>query len=124
WPLARIAQRRLGTQGVFYAAAAWGLYPNLGHGVTYEFHPGTLAVLPMMWAFDALDRGSLRALGLSCLGVLLCREDFGVFCALLCLAFFVTRRERRALGLLGAIAGYTIAALWVTSRYAPSDGSL
>ena len=99
WPLARIAARRVGTRGVWLAAAAWLLYPNLGHVATYEFHPGTLAVLPMAWAYDGLDRGKLSALAWSCLAVLACREDLGAFCVLIALLAYAQRPDPRALWL-------------------------
>lgn len=78
WPLARMGYRRLGNAGAVAGAAAWLLYPNIGHVGSFEFHPGTLAVLPMAYLLDALDRGSARGLVLSAVGVLLCREDLAL----------------------------------------------
>src|SRR5262245_33890178 len=56
-PLAQIGARRFGDRGALAAGAAWLLYPNLGHVASYEFHPGSLAMLPLAYALDALDRG-------------------------------------------------------------------
>ena len=124
FPIARIGARRLGTRGTWLAGVAFVLYPNLFHVGTYEFHPGTLAVLPMSWAFDALDRNHFKQLALCCLGALFCREDLGAFCVLILLVYFFQQRDRRALyACLGCVV-YTALAIAITSRYAPEHGSL
>ena len=125
FPLARIGARRLGTRGIWMAVAAALLYPNLFHVATYEFHPGTLAVLPMCWAFDAIDRASLRQLVYAIAATLACREDLGLFCALIALVFYWMRGERRALYAAGGALAYMVTALLVVRAYAPAhDDSL
>ncbi|MET0341171.1 MAG: DUF2079 domain-containing protein [Polyangiales bacterium] len=125
FPLARIGARRLGTRGIWLAVTAGLLYPNFVHVGTYEFHPGTLAVLPMTWAFDALDRASLRQLAWSLVATLACREDLGMFAALIALVFFAMHGNRRALWAAGVSAVYMACALAVVHAHAPaSDGSL
>ena len=123
WPIARIGARRMGKPGVWFAVSAWLLYPNLGHVATYEFHPGTLAVLPLCWAYDALDRGKLDALAWCSLGALACREDLGVACLVLALLLYEKRGDKRALALAGGLFVYTIGALWVGAAYAPASHS-
>lgn len=124
FPIARIGARRLGTRGTWLAGGAVLLYPNLFHVGTYEFHPGTLAVLPMCWAFDALDRRDFEQLALCCVAVLACREDLGAFCVLILLVYFFQQRDRRALyACLGCFV-YTLGALAIISAYAPKQGSL
>jgi uncharacterized membrane protein len=123
FPLARIGARRLGTRGIWLAVVATLLYPNLFHVATYEFHPGTLAVLPMCWAFDAFDRANIRQLGYALLAALACREDLGAFGAVLALTFYVVYRDRRALyAALGCVA-YALVGVAVTQAYAPANGS-
>jgi uncharacterized membrane protein len=124
FPIARIGARRLGTRGIWLAGAAFVLYPNLFYVGTYEFHPGTLAVLPMSWAFDALDRNHFKQLALSCVGVLACREDLGAFCVLILLVYFFQQRDRRALYVCLGCFVYTVGALAIISVYAPKNGSL
>jgi uncharacterized membrane protein len=82
-PLAQIGARRFGDAGALCSAVAWLLYPNLSHVASYEFHPGSLGVLPMALALDALDRR--RSLGFALAGVALlaCRADFAFATALL-----------------------------------------
>lgn len=124
FPIARIGARHMGNAGARLAAAAWWLYPNVFHVGTYEFHPGTLAILPICWAFDALERGDVRQLALASAGVLACREDFGVMCVLLFVLLYV-RFARRA-ALLGALSclAYTALALLIVISHAPATGSL
>jgi uncharacterized membrane protein len=124
WPLARIGARRMGTLGIWLAVSAWCLYPNLGHVTSYEFHPGTLAVLPLCWAYDALDRGKFVALAWSCVGVLACRDDFGLACVIFALLYALQYRDRRANWLaLGSLA-YTLLAVGITLAHAPQNASL
>jgi uncharacterized membrane protein len=124
WPLARIGARRMGTLGVFVAVSAWLLYPNLGHVTTYEFHPGTLALLPMCWAFDALDRGRLAQLAWASAGVMACRDDFGLACVLFALLYALQHRDRRANWLALLALSYTLAAVGLTVLFAPQKSSM
>lgn len=124
FPIARIGARHMGTQGALLAGAAWWLYPNVFHVATYEFHPGTLALLPICWAYDALERGHVRQLALACAGVLACREDFGLMCALLALLAYLRFARREALLLAGGCLLYTAAAVAVLVAHAPAASSL
>jgi uncharacterized membrane protein len=123
FPLARIGARHMGRPGILLGALAWLLYPNLFHVATYEFHPGTLAVLPICWAYDALERGQLRDLGLCCLGVLLCREDFGLMCVIFALLAYARFRRPGALRLAGGCLVYTVAATLFVLQHAPLNAS-
>lgn len=77
-PLARIGARHLGPYGALAGGAALLLHPNLSHVAAGDFHPGSVAVLPLAWLMDALDRRSWRGVVLASVGVLLCREDLGL----------------------------------------------
>lgn len=84
-PLSRIGARHLGPSGAVVAALAFLLHPNVSGVACDEFHPGTVAVLPIAWAADALDRKNAHAIALASLGIALCREDLalvGVFASL------------------------------------------
>jgi uncharacterized membrane protein len=126
-PIAKIAVRHVGSAGAIAAAIAFLFYPNLGHVAGDEFHPGSLAVLPLAWMAYAIDRGSARALALGALGVLLCREDLALVTALACVPFVLKHRARwRA---AAAVAGVSIAYalfffLVLHPAYAPEVGSL
>jgi len=127
WPLARIGQRRLGDWGVLAGAAAWLLYPNVSHVAGFEFHPGTLAVLPLAWAMDGVDRGSWRGLVLGVLGVLCCREDLALVTVLLGLVAWRSRPELRVAGIATAVASAAwvlLFALVLHPAHAPEEGSM
>ena len=107
-PLAQIGARRFGDRGALLAAGAWLLYPNLGHVASYEFHPGSLGMLPLAFALDALDRGRAGVFALSCLGLLLCRADFALLGVLLGAAGMLWTRPRPVVWLqAGALVALT-----------------
>ncbi|HEY2732984.1 MAG TPA: DUF2079 domain-containing protein, partial [Polyangiales bacterium] len=85
-PLSRIGARRFGDAGALCTAMAWLLYPNLSHVASYEFHPGSLGVLPLAFALDALDRPRAISFFVACLALLACRADFAFLTALLALS--------------------------------------
>ncbi len=75
WPLAKLGARRFGNTGAIVSALIWLLYPNLGHTLSYEFHPGTVATLPLAWALESLDREHRKGLILSSVSLVACRAD-------------------------------------------------
>ena len=126
FPLARIGQRHLGPSGALIAAIAWLFYPNLGHVAGYEAHPGTLAVLPIAWLAWSIDRGSVRGLVLSTLGVLACREDLALV-TMLGGAIFAYRHRPAWRGVAVGAASLAYALfffLYLHPAHAPAQGSL
>src|SRR5262249_11061324 len=96
-PLSRIGARHLGPIGAIAAALAFVLHPNVSAVACDEFHPGTVAVLPITWAADAVDRKNARAVLLASLGIIACREDLalvGAFAAI-AVAWRTKERDRR-----------------------------
>ena len=114
-PLAQIGARRFGDRGAWIAGAAWLLYPNLGHVASYEFHPGSLAMLPLAYALDALDRGRAGRYAACSLSILLCRADFALLGLVLGAAgmFWTRPRSRQWLQVGGLIALTSLAYLLV-----------
>ncbi len=123
--LGRMGQRRLGPIGWAVGFASLVAHPNLGHVVTYEAHPGTLALLPLAWALERLDAQDRRGFVVACAGVLACREDLALVVALL--AAFAGRHRgyrRAALGLgLGSLAYLLLFVFVLHPRFAPDTGS-
>jgi uncharacterized membrane protein len=132
-PLGRLAVRRLGPAvGVLPAALLAGgwllLHPNTAHVAAEDFHPGTVAVLPLAWLVDALDRRSTPGLVLFSALVLACREDLGLVTAIAA-GLFAWRGSGRtravALGIALASLGYVAwFSLHLLPRYGPATGSL
>jgi uncharacterized membrane protein len=85
WPLSKLATRRAGPWAGVLVALAWLAQPNLGHVASYEFHPGSLAVLPLAFALELVDRdatrGTRRALLLACALALAASRAFAASCA-------------------------------------------
>lgn len=128
-PLGRIAARRLGSPWAApFAAALLFLHPNTLHVAAGDFHPGTLAVLPIAWLMDALDRRSVEGLVLSSLGVLACREDLGLLTALAAglFAWRTTGRARQVSLRVAALSLVYVAvfALVLLPVFGPREGSL
>ncbi|HEX2677486.1 MAG TPA: DUF2079 domain-containing protein [Polyangiales bacterium] len=125
-PLAQIGARRFGDFGGAIATLAWLAYPNLGHVASYEFHPGSLGVLPLALALDALDRHDGLTLLLSVLGLLCCRSDFALLALLLGLMSWRMAPELRLAG--RAVTGLALAYLFLQAvwlrHYLPAHGSL
>jgi uncharacterized membrane protein len=132
--LGRLAARRLGPIGHLVGPIAFLAYPNLSHVTTYEFHPGTLAVLPLAWAMERLDAGDPRGVARAAIGLLLCREDLALVVLMLALVLGWPHRPwksgardpaewRRALHLaVGALAYLALFVFVLHPIFAPTDG--
>jgi uncharacterized membrane protein len=137
WPLARLGARALRERGsspsalgAYAAALAWLLHPNLAHVAGNDFHPGTLATLPLAWCCESLHRRSAHGLAWSALGVLACREDLALVLVLFGLALALRSRQepaRRRVGLAVAALSLLYLAVFLGyfhPRHAPAGGSL
>ena len=93
-PIAHMAARRFGEIGALCAGAIWLLHPNLSHVASYEFHPGSLAILPLTVALDAFDRRRPLGFTVACVAVLACRDDFAFIVVLLALLALHPIREQ------------------------------
>jgi uncharacterized membrane protein len=123
WPVARFATRRLGAAGGAAAAFAFLLYPNLGHVAAYEFHPGSLALVPLCAALDAFDRERPRALLLWCVAAIACRASLSLQTAMLGVLAFQTAPRLRRSGALLALASCAYFALWLALSPHPAAGT-
>jgi hypothetical protein len=128
-PLAQIGARRFGDAGALLAAGLWLLYPNLSHVASYEFHPGSLGMLPLALALDALDRDRAWAFAASCLALVLCRADFALLGVLLGAAALLWTRPRSQPWLRAGAAvlvcslGYVLVQFLVLRRLYPAGAS-
>ncbi|MBW2461473.1 MAG: DUF2079 domain-containing protein [Deltaproteobacteria bacterium] len=125
-PLGQIARRRFGPWGAVLGAAAWLLYPNIAHVATYEWHPGTIAVLPLAYALDALDRGAPRAFVVCALLTLACREDLGLVTGLLGLVALRSDPRLHRAGRVVALVSFAYVALFLfvlLPLLGPAEGS-
>lgn len=111
-PASRIARRASdrATFGVAFAVLYLS-YPALGYVDLFEFHPEALAVAPLLFALDALERGRVRSVGLWAALAALTREDVALVLAGMA-AYALISRGRRAwkpVASLAALAAASIA---------------
>lgn len=132
YPLGLMAARRHGPVGGVMAAAAYLLYPNLWQVATFEFHPGTLALLPLAWALEAYDRRDLRAWQWSSVAMVACREDLALIALIMAVLMLragavaplaVTQRRLLWRSVWAAAAYPLIFAAVLLPLFGPAQGS-
>ncbi len=127
--LGRLAARHLGPRGHLVGALALLAHPNISHVATYEWHPGTLALLPLAVALERLDARDSRGVLAGCLGILACREDLALVTALFGAALFFrarpsVRSRRIGVGLgVGSLAYLAFFTFVLHPLFAPAEGS-
>ena len=87
WPAWNLGRRHLGARSAPLVALAALLYPTVTVATLHDFHPVTLALVPLLGFVDALDEGRLRRALLWGALALLCREDIALQLALGLLAY-------------------------------------
>ena len=110
-PAYRLAARELGSPAAGLAfAAAYLLHPAVGFINLFEFHPEALSVAPLLFAFDALRAGRLRAMGLWLGLAVLCREEVALVALAMAAHALVARTPhgRRAAGVCAAIGATSL----------------
>lgn len=139
--IARVTHRTLGPYAVLPITCAYLLHPNFASIATDEFHPGSLAIWPwalflertlwLTWAKTGEQvTKAQRGMLLTAVGILLCREDFALNIAAICLTQMLvggrTREIKRFQGFLalGVIAYFGFFLFVLQRVFAPQVGSL
>ena len=112
WPTYRLGLRALGDPAAAAGCAAAALlYPPLQFAALDEFHPVTLAIPLLMFAFVALEEDR-RWLAVPFLVLAaLCKEEIPLVIGLLGVYFAIRRRERWPLLITAAAAAYFLIAV-------------
>jgi uncharacterized membrane protein len=112
WPTYRLGLRALGDpRAAAGCAAAALLYPPLQFAVLDEFHPVTLAIPLLLFAFVALEEDR-RWLAVPLLVLAaLCKEEIPLVIALLGVYFAIRKRQRWPLLISAAAAAYFLVAV-------------
>jgi len=106
-PLWLLARDRLGDPWIaLVPAAAYLLYPSLQWMNWWHFHPDTLAITPLAFAWLFATRGRWRGFWISVVFALAAKEDAAL--AVVVLGLLVARRGHRRVGLTAAV----VAASW------------
>ena len=124
-----IALRKTGKVMIGLAfALAWALFPAILQIGSREFHPGTLALLPLLAAYDAMDRKRFFTATLLLFFAVLCREDVAlVASAAGALMFFTGKGRSRLPGILVAAGGllyFLVYVVAVQPLFLPPTGSI
>ncbi len=125
-PLHAIGTRHLGARAGLVLPLAYLLHPNLSIVLTQEFHPGTVALLPIAFLADAVDRAHVKHAAFAVLGIAMCREDIVLIGALAGLVLATRPAIRKhALVLFAASTLYVgLFAFVLHPMHAPANGSL
>ena len=100
-----ISKRRLGSQPLAACVAlSYFFYPVAANTSLFDMHPKTLAMMPILWVLDGLDRNpdTVRSLSKAAAWMLLCfacREDIAICFAVVGVYWLLMLRRVRA-GLL------------------------
>jgi len=127
FPLAQLGHDLFGKRGAWFGALAFLVYPGLFPVMTGEFHPGTLALLPLSVGILAMHRQDARGLAWATLGVACCREDLLLITAImaLMLAWKNPASRRTSLWVFTASAVYVAIFLFILHpMLGPTRGSL
>lgn len=126
--LYRIAVRKIGSRAQGLAIAlAWALFPAVLQIGSREFHPGTLALLPLVMAFDFIDRKKTLWGAVFLFVATLCREDVALVAAAAGILVFFQGGRSRMIGLMiifGGIAYFLVYTLMIQPHFLPPTGSI
>jgi uncharacterized membrane protein len=121
WPAYRLGLRILGdARAAFFCAVALLLYPPLQYAVLNEFHPVTLAITFLLFAFVFIDEGHWWRAAPFIVLAALCKEEIPLVIAVMG-AYFALRKRSLWPLLLTAVAAvyFVIAVKVVLPHYSP-----
>ena len=124
WPAYRLGLRVLGdARAAFFLSLALLLYPPLQYAVLNEFHPVTLAIPFLLFAFVFIDEGHWwRAVPFLVLAAL-CKEEIPAVIAVMGAYFALRKRSWRPLILTAVAAAYFVVAVKVVLPHYSPGGS-
>ncbi len=124
WPAYRLGLRILGDpRAAFLLSCALLLYPPLQYAVLNEFHPVTLAIPLLLFAFVFIDEGHWwRAVPFLVLAAL-CKEEIPAVIAVMGAYFALRKRSLRPLILSACALAYFVIAVKVVLPHYNAGGS-
>ena len=124
WPAYRLGLRILGdARAAFLLAAALLLYPPLQYAVLNEFHPVTLAITFLLFAFVFVDEGHWWRAAPFLVLAALCKEEIPLLIAVMGAYFALRKRSLRPLVLTALSAAYFVIAVKVVLPHYSPGGS-
>ena len=114
WPAYRLGLRILGdARAAFFLAVALLAYPPLQYAVLNEFHPVTLAITFLLFAFVFVDEGHWWRAAPFLVLAALCKEEIPLVIALMGAYFALRKRSLKPLLLTALAAVYFVIAVKV-----------
>ena len=124
WPAYRLGLRVLGdARAAFLLSVALLLYPPLEYAVLNEFHPVTLAIPLLLFAFVFADEGRWWRAAPFLVLAALCKEDIPLVIAMMGLWLALRGRSWRPLLLTAAAAAYFVVAVKIVLPHYSPGGS-
>ncbi len=124
WPAYRLGLRILGdARAAFFLSLALLLYPPLQYAVLNEFHPVTLAIPFLLFAFVFIDEGHWWRAAPFLVLAALCKEEIPAVIAVMGAYFALRQRSVRPLILTAVAAAYFLVAVKVVLPHYHSGGS-
>jgi uncharacterized membrane protein len=124
WPAYRLGLRLLGdSRAALLGALALLVYPALGYAVLNEFHPVTLAIPLLLFAFLYLDEDRLLVAAPFLVLAALCKEEVPLVIACMGLYFALRKRSWRPLLITVAAGLYLAVAVGVVLPHYQAGGS-
>ena len=124
WPAYRLGLRVLGdARAAFLLSVALLLYPPLQYAVLNEFHPVTLAIPFLLFAFVYADEGRWWRAAPFLVLAALCKEEIPLVIAVMGLYFALRKRSLRPLLLTVVAAVYFVIAVKVVLPHYSPGGS-
>ena len=124
WPAYRLGLRLLGdSRAALAGALALLLYPPLDYAVLNEFHPVTLAIPLLLFAFLYLDEDRLLVAAPFLVLAALCKEEVPLVIACMGLYFALRKRSWRPLLVTLAAGAYFLFAVAVVLPHFRAGGS-
>jgi len=124
WPAYRLGLRILGdARAAFFCAVALLIYPPLQYAVLNEFHPVTLAITFLLFAFVFIDEGHWWRAAPFVVLAALCKEEIPLVIAVMGAYFALRKRSLRPLLLTAVAAVYFVIAVKVVLPHYSPGGS-
>lgn len=121
-PLYLLARDKLKSRPVALAVAvAYLAYPALQHFNLFDFHPESLGLCFLLFAFLAIDRKKFTWFYVLCFAAAICKEDMVLAVLVLgILVYFKYDRRAGKIVAIGSVAYFLVSVLFLLPAFAPA----
>lgn len=121
-PLYLLARDKLESRGLGLAvAAAYLVYPALEHMNLFDFHPETIGLAFILFAFLAIDRKKTGWFYVCCIGAAFCKEDMALAVLVLgILVYFMYDKRAGKIVTIGSLLYFLLAVFLLIPKLGPA----